>query len=151
MNQICGVDKLGQGHWCRDGLEALTNMLPCHKGLRSVSLYLNFCGPKAVSHVKRLLAASHKSFKVLNLQFTDVCTIRMDNGGGSKETPGGGGSGNNDASPQHRKTLDGALAVVQQSDSQGGGGDRGDGKGTASPAEQEIRQAALDNGVSLEM
>jgi hypothetical protein len=36
MNRVCGVDKLGQGAWCKDGLEALAELLSLHGHLRSV-------------------------------------------------------------------------------------------------------------------
>jgi hypothetical protein len=41
MNRICGVDKLGQGNWCKDGLEALAELLSLHGHLRSVSVELS--------------------------------------------------------------------------------------------------------------
>jgi hypothetical protein len=72
MNQICGVDKLGQGHWSKDGLEALLRCFGAHPHLRSCSLYLNYLGPRALPLLRRHLPRAAPQFAALNLQFTDL-------------------------------------------------------------------------------
>ena len=92
MNQICGIDKLGQGTWCKDGVEALGHLLARHPHLRSASFYLNFMGPKALPYLRRALKASTPSFRALNLQFTDLFSGEKSAGGGG-DVAGGEGAG----------------------------------------------------------
>jgi hypothetical protein len=147
---VCGVDKLGQGIWCKDGLDALTLALSQHKHIRSCSLYLNYLGPKARGAIKRCLLNSSPSLTVFNLQFTDLfpkhenpsteSTTSTTVNGGS----GGGGSGG-----------DAHHANNNQSSSSNIGGAPGllssKAIAIAAAAESDLRGIAAESGVNLEL
>jgi len=152
MNMVCGVDKLGQGVWCKDGLDALTLALSVHKHIRTCSLYLNYLGPKAKGAIKRCLLHSSPSLTVLNLQFTDLFpqteqtpstpTSSTDNHNNNKSKSFSESSGSQHITPGSFKETSSKnqsgppLAVSTK---------------TSSSAEFEIRKAATDSGVNLEL
>lgn len=138
MNLVCGVDKLGQGVWCKDGLDALTLALSQHKHIRSCSLYLNYLGPKARGSIKRCLSNSSPSLTVFNLQFTDLFPKTETTNNTTQENKGNNGSTMNENSDNQNATGGGGLLSAKAI-------------ALAAAAESDMRELAAEAGVNLEL